>query len=730
MYWTLFITFLLWKGVSSQSGAQVPPVGSEYNDRANDGSYRFGFQTGDQGAHYHAAVASRENQVAGRFGSRDPSTGNVVETKYTAGRRGFRARGPNIARKMDLSQNKGPYNPPVNPNSPNYNPTLDGYHDPNEDPSYSFGFKTPTYVRKENSDSRGHVNGAYSFIDDVGERHDVSYEAGAKLGFNVKTPFPDSKPFSGLFYRGPPSKPGGKTVRGKTSIQQRGDGSYRFVSAGPDQRRTEASDSLGNVRGSYTYIDDKGQQRTVQYIAGPNIGYRIVNKGTGPKFPQFIPPAGPFPNFPSVLDPLRPDFPPGPIFTGSDDDLVNGGGGGSSSSGGGGIGGGSSGGGSFGVGGSGGGVFGGGSSGGGSFGGGSSGGGGSGGSGSSGRPFGGGNSGVGSSSGSGSGGGGGGSFGEGGNTGQSNSDGDVFGVGGSVLGGTNGGSSGGHNEGIDLFGGDGVFGSGNENGIDGGSSSQPPGSNSFGSGSSTFGPDGSFGGSGSSTFGSGGSGSTTIKPGSTFTSGTTFGSGSTSGSNDNNFVGNSGVGSSTTQFPNRPSTGGGLSGQSFPGGPTTTASTPFQGYPSGRPPAGSPQFSIPGEHQNNCCGGKRPSSTTSRPSTPGQMYFPSYVFPEDDPNRPKRPLIPFGEDFLDKPYFALPPKKPGQYKPLRNWQTPEGGSTKSDSTYLSSNRNYYGFPSGVAIRAHVQSLDIRPYGSRIPSPGFALEHNISNHKRK
>ena len=44
----------------------VPPLGSEYNDVRVDGSYQFGFQTGDRGQHYHAAVANSKNQVAGR----------------------------------------------------------------------------------------------------------------------------------------------------------------------------------------------------------------------------------------------------------------------------------------------------------------------------------------------------------------------------------------------------------------------------------------------------------------------------------------------------------------------------------------------------------------------------------------------------------------------------------------------------------------------------------------
>ena len=40
---------------------------------------------------------------------KDPGTGKDLQTTYTAGRRGFRARGPHIARRMDLSQTRPPF---------------------------------------------------------------------------------------------------------------------------------------------------------------------------------------------------------------------------------------------------------------------------------------------------------------------------------------------------------------------------------------------------------------------------------------------------------------------------------------------------------------------------------------------------------------------------------------------------------------------------------------------
>lgn len=47
---------------------------------------------------------------------------------------------------------------------------------------------------------------------------------------------------------------------------------FIFSGTGPD----------GVTRGAFSYLDDKGVQRSIQYIAGAGIGYRIVQDTTGP----------------------------------------------------------------------------------------------------------------------------------------------------------------------------------------------------------------------------------------------------------------------------------------------------------------------------------------------------------------------------------------------------------------------------------------------------------------
>ncbi|XP_014273355.1 collagen alpha-2(I) chain isoform X1 [Halyomorpha halys] len=652
--WTLLLVQLVVLIGLAKGQRGVPPVGSEFNDVRVDGSYQFGYQTGDRGQHYHAAVANQQNQVAGRFGSLDPEKKVVVNTEYTAGRRGFRARGPNIARKMDLSQAKIPYNPPVSPDSPDYKPTYDGYHDPNEDPSYSFTFRTPTQGKQEASDSNGHVNGRYYFYDDIGERHDVAYEAGARTGFNVKTPFPDSNVFSGLFFKGAPGKPGGNP-RGKTSILQKLDGSYRFVAAGPDQRRTEQSDAVGNVRGSYTYVDDKGQQRTVEYIAGPGIGYRIIKKGTGvsfPSFPSFIPPqtSVPFPSTTSPFPTTSPSpFPPldlnndgFPDYFGPEGENIFG-----DKRPPGGIGAGRP-----------------------------------GGSGAS-RP---GGSGTGRPSGPGA---------------------SRPGISGSGRPGDSGYDQGTPGSSVGDSTGSGETGPGDsgENTSDG-----PPiwssteSSTTQGSSWTTSSP--------TTVSGTWGTTKPTGRPG-IFNPPPFSGEGETRPTGPPGLYNEPNPPPTTSFSESTPSTGQGSSTtEGYPGYP--------EGYPSGRPKPGSPTFTLPGQ----CC----------RPGPPPPLENLPSAFPEDDPNKPsKRPPKPSTpDDFLQAPFEDLPPKEfygPNYYKP-KPVVSPTGGIQVGDSTFLSSNKNYFSFPAGVAVRAHIQSLDILPFGSRIPSPGAALEAGVSNTSRR
>lgn len=147
------------------------------------------------------------------------------------------------------------------------------------DPSYTFSFHTPDYQRREDADITGRVRGLYSFTDDVGEKHLVRYAASADRGFEVFNSVPDASRY--VQYSAPLYKAGPK-VRGRIAYERGPGRRYKFIAAGPDQRRSEYTGADGITRGSFSYLDDKGTQRTTQYIAGPGIGYRIVQATTGP----------------------------------------------------------------------------------------------------------------------------------------------------------------------------------------------------------------------------------------------------------------------------------------------------------------------------------------------------------------------------------------------------------------------------------------------------------------
>uniref|UniRef100_A0A1I8N2D6 Cuticle protein n=2 Tax=Musca domestica TaxID=7370 RepID=A0A1I8N2D6_MUSDO len=241
----------------------------EYNTINEDGSYQFRHTNDDIGGYYHTASGTPDNVVRGRYGSRNPATGQVEETVYTAGPRGFRVNGPQIHRKMGLAQYPpGPIGSPDDPLA-----------DPFDDPSYSFSFRTPDQSRSEDNDATGRVRGLYSFLDDEGERHSVRYAAGAGTGFEVSNAVPDnpaSVGYTSPLYKAPPG------TRGKMSVQRGPDGTYKLIAAGPDHRRAESRTPDGVVRGTYSFLDDKGIQRTVEYIAGAGIGYRVVKNRIGP----------------------------------------------------------------------------------------------------------------------------------------------------------------------------------------------------------------------------------------------------------------------------------------------------------------------------------------------------------------------------------------------------------------------------------------------------------------
>lgn len=515
------------------------------------------------------------------------------------------------------------------------------------------------------------VAGAFSYIDDVGDIHNVQFEAGAQTGFHVKSAYPDSNHnYNDLYFRGDGKVP----LRGRTSILRGLDGSYRFTTHSQDQRRSEVKDAVGNTRGSYTYIDKDGSQRTVQYIAGPNIGYKIVNEGARPSldalFPyvqqNYIPSSlqggGGKPAFgggASTTSPLfsaniggskppkkgtKPSQSP-PLF--SFDTTTQSSTTSQSSSG-------------FGQGGLGG----------------------------DGNNY----------DGDGNSGGGTGSFNNGGNS----------------FGGDKGGSSFGNGD--NSFGGD-------ESPFGGGAGSFNNGGGSFGSGDSSFGGDGGSFGTGSQ----GGTGSSVSD------SGNSYGVAGNSGGTKPRPSGNCcPIGGSNSNSNSN------LNGQNSGTGATTSSEAGNSPYPLPQKP--SHEFTEPPFTTN-----KKPSKPNKpSPSENGFLSptagFPSHAgFPEEDPNSPKpfekpsfKPFTIEDNLFLQRPFSSLPPaSSSSNYYPNRNDNLGQDNSFVSRPEYFDdvldrdgafSENEFQGFPPGVSVKGRVQSIDINPFGTKVPTPGEALEH--------
>lgn len=125
------------------------------------------------------------------------------------------------------------------------------------------------------------VEGSYSYIDADGKQVHVKYTAGVngfipeitidgipQKQFNIKTSktsqnngFTQAEKLSKNF--------------DESSHSQNSDASYKISYNTGDHQRHEISDSNGNVRGSYSYVDEAGYH-DISYIAGPKIGYKIV----------------------------------------------------------------------------------------------------------------------------------------------------------------------------------------------------------------------------------------------------------------------------------------------------------------------------------------------------------------------------------------------------------------------------------------------------------------------
>lgn len=104
-------------------------------------------------------------------------------------------------------------------------------------------------------------------------------------------------------------------------------------------------------------------------------------------------------------------------------------------------------------------------------------------------------------------------------------------------------------------------------------------------------------------------------------------------------------------------------------------------------------------------------SLTGKPWRPSKPYRPS--------KKPYVPLKPTQETIITNDFDDDGDKSKPEYAVGFNIQ-----HSKPDTTIIRNiGEDYFGIPPGVSVRAHVQSIDLYPFGSKPISPSEALEND-------
>ena len=173
-----------------------------------------------------------------------------------------------------------------------------------DDGAYKYGYDSGDGIAaKQVSTADNQVEGFYSFPDQTGKIVNVQYTAGVQ-GFVPKTSGDASQSNLQLGSQGShfnqassqqtTSNHNGWQSQNKQNVALthsvphvtnkpydesesnfNADASYKISYNTGEHARDETSDAAGNVQGKYSYIDEAGQH-DLSYIAGPNIGFKVV----------------------------------------------------------------------------------------------------------------------------------------------------------------------------------------------------------------------------------------------------------------------------------------------------------------------------------------------------------------------------------------------------------------------------------------------------------------------
>merc|ERR1712141_789694 len=146
------------------------------------------------------------------------------------------------------------------------------------DPSYSFEYKSEDSERVEDADSTGSITGQYGYKTAGGNDILVKYSAGADTGFVIENKddlaaaLERSAAEAALVKAKPYT---GEVVEVEYSGPNTEDSSYSFAYKGSDKAQQEES-AAGDVKGSYSFKTEDGQEFTVKYTSGVG-GFVVEN---------------------------------------------------------------------------------------------------------------------------------------------------------------------------------------------------------------------------------------------------------------------------------------------------------------------------------------------------------------------------------------------------------------------------------------------------------------------
>jgi Insect cuticle protein len=225
----------------------------------DNGGFQYGYDSDDGSSAQQKSISATE--VEGSYSYVD-GEGKKVDVKYTAGINGFV---PEITidgipqTQFNVKQNLNSQRHGITQQNKLWKNYDESHASTNSDASYKISYNTGDHQREEISDSRGNVRGRYSYVDESGH-HDLSYIAGPEIGYKVI---------------------GGSLAPNNGKISQQShssidtDGSYNYEFNTGNHAKQEVSDSAGNVRGRYSYVDEAGQH-DLSYISGDSTGFLVT----------------------------------------------------------------------------------------------------------------------------------------------------------------------------------------------------------------------------------------------------------------------------------------------------------------------------------------------------------------------------------------------------------------------------------------------------------------------